>query len=174
MQQRRKAASMHIVDQMLQRTMQMQARDLAFAFAFAFCCLLVGSKGLASPERRTRQQLARYFIIPIPSASSVGVSVISIHQLTLHHLHLPCSSSAETKLFLHSKKFIHLFSFLLNPASRIDRSPCFVKRPSIGSFNSFISSKHLHLPCSSSAETEGTVYIYMCTLIIIHVFLINY
>ena len=112
---------------------------------------------------------------PIPSASSVGVSVISIHQLTLHrlrlHLHLHLLSfSAETKLFLHSKKFIHLFSFLLNPASRIDRSPCFVKRPSIGSFNSFISSKHLHLPCSSSAETEGTVYIYMCTLIIIHVF----
>jgi len=86
------------------------------------------------------------------------------------------SPSAETKLFLHSKKIIHLFSFLLKrssryPASRIDRSPCFVKRPSIGSFNSFISSKHLHLPCSSSAETEGMVcvcvyiYIYVCTLI---------
>jgi len=45
MQQRRKAASMHIVDQMLQRTIQMQARDLAFAFAFR--CLLVGLKGLA-------------------------------------------------------------------------------------------------------------------------------
>ena len=157
---------MHIVDQMLQRTMQMQARDLAFAFAFAFCCLLVGSKGLASPERRTRQQLARYFIIPIPSASSVGVSVISIHQLTLHHLHLPCSSSAETKLFLHSKKFIHFFSFLESidlPASSsvqaLDRS-IHSSRPSI-----FISL----VPLPQKLKVR-CVYIYIYTLIIIHVF----
>ena len=62
----------------------------------------------------------------------------------------------------------------INPLESIDLPASSSVQALDRSIHSSRPSIFISLACSSSAETEGTVYIYMCTLIIIHVFLINY